>query len=100
MFSCFSLSFKEKVVTKVSLSCLKHLSLQLHHLTGTSFRVSLEISVQVNPFHSERFLWQCIKVLNKIMLFCHILLKEAQYICIAILKVTYTSTMLTFVHQL
>lgn len=53
--SYFSLSFKEKVVTKASLSCLKHLSLQLHHLTGISFKVSLKITVQMNPLGSEHF---------------------------------------------
>lgn len=47
------LSFKEKVVTEASLSWLKHLSLQLHYLTGISFKVSLRITVQMNPLSSE-----------------------------------------------
>lgn len=36
-------------MTKASLSSLKHLSLQLHCLTGASFKVSLKITVQMGP---------------------------------------------------
>lgn len=40
-------------MTKAGLSCLKHLSLRLHRLTGISFKVSLKVAAQMNPLSSE-----------------------------------------------